>query len=152
MNRDRRTVIYVSLIFLSGLLVGGTLMNLAEHFVFHRHHAEEYDIRKVDKVVGDMDKRLHLTPEQQVAVKAILGNAVHDYDELQEQVAPEFEQVREQGRQRIRAILNPDQRAEFDRIVAKVDATYPPMARPATIPVPSSVDSREVRHISEPGH
>lgn len=139
MSADRRITFFVSLIFVSGLLVGGTLMNLAEHYWLHAHPREEYDIRQHRRIASEMRSRLHLTQAQQQQLDQILQQTVRDYQAVQNDVEPRYDQVRAEGRARLRAILNPAQRSAFDAIVARVDREYPRDQRPASIPTPCPV-------------
>lgn len=143
MSAGNRTTLFVSLIFVSGLLVGGTLMNVAEHFWLHAHPREEYDIRDHQRIAAEMRQRLNLSADQQRKVDQILQQTVRDYQAVQNEVEPRYDQVRAAGRARLRAILDPQQRTAFDAIVARVDREYPVDQRPASIPTPCpvSIDS-----------
>jgi len=134
---DRRPIIYVVLIFISGLLLGGTAMNSAEHYWLHAHPANEYDIRQHRIIAQKMSERLHLAQQQQDQVDAVLQQTVGEYQQLELRLAPQFDQVRQAERDRLRAILDPQQRRNFDQIVREVDAEYPLNERPAVLsPVP----------------
>ncbi|HXE30396.1 MAG TPA: hypothetical protein VN515_01205 [Terriglobales bacterium] len=137
MSSDRRTLVYVLLIFVSGALVGGTLMNMAEHYLLHAHPANEYDIRQHRLIAQQMSQRLHLDPMQQKQVDTVLQETLGQYQDLELHLAPQFDQLRQRDRDHLRAILNPRQRVEFDKIVAEVDEKYPLNERPAVLsPVP----------------
>ncbi len=137
MTPERRTVIYLGLIFISGLLLGGTLMNFAEHYWLHAHPASEYDISQHRLVAQQMSQRLHLSADQQTQVDNVLQQTLGEYQQLEHRLEPQFDQVRERERQSLRALLTPQQRLDFDRIVLKVDQEYPTNERPAVFaPVP----------------
>lgn len=137
MGTERRAAAYLGLIFVSGLLLGGTLMNLAEHYWLHAHAANEYDIRQHRIIASRMGERLHLTPQQEQQVDEVLQQTVGQYQQLEIKLRPQFDQVRQADRTQLRAILDPAQRQEFDRIVSEVDAEYPINERPAVLsPVP----------------
>lgn len=136
MNAERRTIYYVVVIFISGMLAGGTLMNLAEHYWLHAAQSREYDIRQHKLVAQEMKSRLDLTPEQQQRVDAILQQAVQNYLTLESQLAPQFDHVRQQGRADLRSVLTPGQRKTFDQIVKEVDAQYPVNERPLSMDAP----------------
>ncbi|MGH9519525.1 MAG: hypothetical protein ACRD2D_07735 [Terriglobales bacterium] len=137
MSPDRRTSVYVVLIFASGLLLGGTLMNVAEHYWLHAHAANEYDIRQHRLIAAQMNRRLHLSADQQQAVDGVLQQTIAQYQTLELQLAPQFDAVRQRDRRDLRDVLDPAQKIEFDRIVAEVDAKYPINERPAVLsPVP----------------
>ena len=145
MSPNRRTIYYIAVIFLSGALTGGTLMNLAEHYWLQGAPAREYDIRQHRLVAQEMRKRLHLTPQQQKQVDQILQQAVVNYRNLEERLAPQFDQVRAQGRSQLRSILNPDQKKQFDAIVKQVDARYPLNERPVALENPCFRPIRKAR-------
>jgi hypothetical protein len=132
-HTDRRTATFLGLIFISGLLLGGTLMNLAEHYWLHAHPASEYDIRQHRLIAAKMSQRLHLSAQQQDQVDAVLRQTVGQYQALEHRLAPQFDQVRQQDRDHLRAILDPQQRQDFDRLVQEVDAQYPINERPAIL-------------------
>jgi hypothetical protein len=136
MNAERRTIYYVAIIFISGMLAGGTLMNLAEHYWLHAAQSREYDIRQHKLVAQEMRHRLNLTPAQQQQVDRILQQAVGNYLNLERRLAPQYDQVRQQGRAELRSVLNPAQRRTFDDIVKEVDAQYPVNERPLSMDSP----------------
>ncbi|MGH9415064.1 MAG: hypothetical protein ACRD01_00395 [Terriglobales bacterium] len=150
MVADRRPAIYVALIFVSGLLLGATAMNLAEHYWLHAHAANEYDIRQHRLVAQRMKERLHLSDDQQKSVDTVLQQTVAQYQQLEQRLAPQFDQIRQQDRAQLRSLLTPVQRADFDKIVTEVDAEYPINERPAVLsPVPcerTSAISTSVGH------
>lgn len=136
MNAERRTIYYVAVIFISGMLAGGTLMNLAEHYWLHAAQSREYDIRQHKLVAQEMRHRLNLTPAQQQQVDRILQQAVGNYLNLERRLAPQYDQVRQQGRAELRSVLTPAQRKTFDDIVKEVDAQYPVNERPPSMDAP----------------
>lgn len=137
MSPDRRTSTYLVLIFVSGLCLGGMLMNIAEHYWLHAHPASEYDIRQHRLIAQRMAQRLNLTASQQDQVDGVLQQTLAQYQALEQRLQPLFDQVRSKDRADLRAILTPQQRNEFDHIVSQVDAEYPINERPAVLsPVP----------------
>lgn len=137
MSPDRRTSTYLVLIFVSGLLLGGMVMNVAEHYWLHAHPASEYDLRQHRLIAQRMAQRLHLTAAQKNQVDAVLQQTLGQYQVLEDRLRPQFDQVRTKDRDNLRSILTPQQRGEFDRIVDQVDAEYPINERPAVLsPVP----------------
>lgn len=131
-----RAGLYVTMIFLSGLLVGGILMNLAEHDWFHAQQRNEYDITDHAQVAAEMQRRLGLSGQQRQEVDRILVRTVRQYRTVERDVEPRFDAVRAQGRAQLRAVLTNPQRIAFDHIVRRVDAQYPMDERPASIPTP----------------
>ena len=133
MNPERRTLVYLALIFLSGLLLGATVMNYAEHNWLHGETANEYDISRHQLIARLMSQRLHLSAAQETQVNGILQQTLGQYQRLELRLAPQFDQVRQVNRNRLRAILTPAQRTKFNHIVGEVDARYPLNERPAVL-------------------
>lgn len=139
MTGERRAAVYVGLIFVSGLLLGGTLMNLAEHFWLHPRTDAEYDLRQHAKVAAQMAAQLNLSEQQTAAVDRVLQQVVLNYEQLEQQLAPQFDAIRQQGRDHVRALLTESQRHAYDQLVQRVDMHYPAGTMPAAVPDPCGV-------------
>ncbi len=135
-----RTTVYIALIFLSGALIGATLMNLAEHDWLHAESRTEIDIRHHREIAREMSKRLNLSQAQQQQVNRILQQTIQAYLQVESSVAPRYAYIRAQGRAHMRSILNPDQRRQFDQIVRSVDERYPQLEPSPEIPVDSAME------------
>lgn len=64
---------------------------------------------------------LNLTPDQQNQIQAIMNDARARYADLHQKLDPEYEQVRRQGRERIRQVLTPEQRPKFEDLLRQID-------------------------------
>lgn len=64
---------------------------------------------------------LNLTPDQQNQIQAILNDTRGKYAQLHEKLDPEYEQVRQQGRQHIRGVLTPEQLPKFEDLLRQMD-------------------------------
>ena len=64
---------------------------------------------------------LNLTADQQNQIQAILTDTRGKYAQLHEKLDPEYEQVRQQGRQHIRAVLTPEQLPKFEDLLRQMD-------------------------------
>lgn len=64
---------------------------------------------------------LNLTVDQQTQIQAILNDTRGKYAQLHEKLDPEYEQVRQQGRQRIRQVLTPQQLPKFEDLLRQMD-------------------------------
>jgi Spy/CpxP family protein refolding chaperone len=64
---------------------------------------------------------LNLTPNQQTQIQAIMNDTRAHYAALHEKLDPEYEQVRHQGRERIRQILTPEQVPKFEELLRQMD-------------------------------
>ncbi len=155
LHRNRRATTFIALIFVSGLLLGGTCMNLVEHYWMHQHPLSEYDIRQHRLIAAEMGRRLHLSNQQEAQVDQVLRYTIGSYHQLELRLAPQFDAVRQRDRDQLRAILNPSQRRHFDAIVRHVDAEYPINERPAVLsPVPceSAANAADTPKAQVPQH
>jgi len=66
-------------------------------------------------------KGLDLTPDQQKQVEAIFNETRARYAALHQRLDPEYEQVRQQGRDKIRQILTPEQRPKLEELLHRID-------------------------------
>jgi len=73
------------------------------------------------RMVGQLTQELSLTAEQQQQLDTILADIQVKYAELHKQIAPQTEQVRQEGRQRIRAILTPKQLPKYEEFLRRLD-------------------------------
>jgi Spy/CpxP family protein refolding chaperone len=71
----------------------------------------------VNRLTGD----LNLSPDQQKQLKVILADTQSRYDAIRQQTAPQFDEARDQGRERMRQILTPDQVPKLDDFFRRVD-------------------------------
>jgi Spy/CpxP family protein refolding chaperone len=68
-----------------------------------------------------LTNELKLSAEQQQQLGPILDETATSYEAIRERVRPEYDQVRQQSRDRIRAILTPEQKARFEELVRQMD-------------------------------
>jgi Spy/CpxP family protein refolding chaperone len=64
---------------------------------------------------------LNLTADQQNQIQTILNDMRSHYLALHEKLDPEYEQVRQQGRERIRQALTAEQRPKFEDLLRQID-------------------------------
>ena len=71
--------------------------------------------------MADLSKQLQLTPEQQKEVAGITDDVRNRWKALYTPLDAEREQMRLQGRQKIRAILTPEQQPKYDAYLQRLD-------------------------------
>ena len=120
MMGTRRAVVYLLLVFSLGLALGvvGTLWATRHGFAAER--GERSHSRK--SALEWLDSELKLSPEQHRQVEAILDETIQGYRGIRERTRPEYDVVRQQGREKIRAVLTEAQRARFEELVREKDA------------------------------
>jgi hypothetical protein len=113
----------VSVVFLLGLLLGGVGNHLWDERVQGQGQtAAQLNLKPTrDQRVNDLTQRLQLTPEQQKQVGAVFDDTVSKWKALYAPLDADHEQIRQQGRANIRAILTPDQQIKFDDFLRQLD-------------------------------
>jgi Spy/CpxP family protein refolding chaperone len=64
---------------------------------------------------------LSLSPDQEKQLESIFNDMRGNYEALHQKLDPEYEQVRHEGRERIRQILTPEQRPKFEDLLRQID-------------------------------
>jgi hypothetical protein len=72
-------------------------------------------------VVDSMTKDLGLNADQQKQLLAILEQTGSKYKSVHDQVAPQMEVIRKEGRDQIRALLSTEQRTKFEDKLRQMD-------------------------------
>lgn len=119
MMGNRRAFVYLLVVFLLGLALGslGTFWAWKSGQL-RAWWGSRYSTRSP---VEWLNRELNLTAEQQKQLEGILDETAAGYRDIRERVGPEYEQVRRAGREKIRAILTPEQRAKFEELVRAID-------------------------------
>jgi Spy/CpxP family protein refolding chaperone len=117
---NRKAILLVVLLFLLGIAVGSlgtyavTTRVLAARALPGLSH-------NPGQTMATFTRELALTPDQQNQIQAIFNDTRGKYAQLHERLDPEYEQVRQQGRQRIRQVLTPDQVPKFEELLRQLD-------------------------------
>ena len=111
----REAAVLVFVVFVLGLLVGGVGNHLWGERVWGRQEAApRQGPPSRAQIVNEFTHELGLTPDQQEKVGAII-------DEMKAQWAAQHETIRHQGRDRIRAVLTPEQLPKFEQFMQRID-------------------------------
>jgi hypothetical protein len=107
--------LYLLLVFISGAVVGGFAYRLYNNSVradSTPRTPEEWRRRYMD----EMRARLHLTGDQAARVEQILNETRERYRALHNRLKPQYEAIQDEQVQKIGAILNENQRAEYEKL------------------------------------
>jgi Spy/CpxP family protein refolding chaperone len=123
-----RAAIYLIVVFVLGALagIGG------ERYWCHRRLPPNPQAQR-QAFIARMQQRLDLTPQQTAQFAALVDETMQRFGALHKQMEPQFEQIRDQQREKIRAILNPQQQQKFDAWMSAFDKRrrlgppHPPM-------------------------
>ena len=119
MNFSRAAIAaYVGLIFASGAVLGfyGNRLYVASQASDKpqgRPNPEEFRKRLIDT----FRDRMHVTDEQVVKLNAIMDETRSRVEETRHQMKPAYQKIHEEQDQKIREVLTPEQRVEFDKIL-----------------------------------
>ena len=108
-------VMYIVLVFLSGVLVGGFGVNLYNaRSVSARRGGPPSPSEMRQKYLDEMTTRLKLRPDQIEQVKDILETTHTRFRAVREKWDPEVRLIQEQQSERIREVLDPAQKTEYE--------------------------------------
>ena len=112
----------LALVFALGLLLGGLAMNLY-HARGAANAAPGWGARRFDpaRYLDRLSSELSLRADQAEALRRILGETREEFGRLREEVGPKFRAIRERARDRIRAMLDPQQQERFAEINRRWD-------------------------------
>jgi len=110
-----KSVLGVVAVFLLGAVTGAMAI---QHF--HSRIAEDVLSGKGDAAaelaVRRLTRSLDLDPAQEARARAIIRQTHREIVEIRKPIMAEIESAVERSRERVRAILRPDQQREFDRL------------------------------------
>lgn len=117
----RRAYLYFALTFVLGLIVGAAGL-LA--FAWHGHLWQ----RTIDKahILGHLGRELKLSDTQMQQLDPVVADWMKRQEELKKEVEPRFREAREEFRNRVRKILDPEQLAKFNEISRRRDERMKP--------------------------
>jgi Spy/CpxP family protein refolding chaperone len=118
----RKAAIWVAIVFLLGAAVGGMFgYGYARRSVSAASAPQPEPVRRARRV-EQMTRDFGLTTDQAKQLDAILmqwhaeAKAIHDQSDAQ------IDQLRQKGRDQIRAILTPEQKPKFEEFLKELDA------------------------------
>lgn len=118
---SRRAVALVLAVFLLGIALGALGTYLAGARVWGGQTENKGPRDKRARFVQRLNRELDLTPDQQKQLVTILDETREQYRALQQQIAPQTDKVRQQSREKIRAILTPEQIPKFEDFLRRMD-------------------------------
>ena len=125
---NRTALALIALVFVLGVAIGAVGHSVADRRVLGaRTQAQTQPPGFLQprpnppRAIAHLTTELNLTPDQQKQIGDILANMQHRYDVVHDQMNPEFEQIREQGRDQIRQALTPEQRPKFEDFLQRIN-------------------------------
>jgi|ERR1700678_726307 len=111
--------ILVIVVFFLGALLGGVSNHLWGESVWGKQMSFAHPTR--DQMVASLTQDLQLNAEQQQQLGAIIDDTKSQIHAIYAPVDAQREAVRQAGRNRIRAILTPEQKPKFEAFMQHLD-------------------------------
>jgi hypothetical protein len=116
---QRRARLVVVVVFMLGALAGGLSLNLYERLTASGKAPDT--VRPRDHAFDKLKKTLELSKDQQDSIRQIVDETFDKYGDIKKDVEPRIVPVRQAARDRIRAILSPDQLVKYEDMVREAD-------------------------------
>jgi hypothetical protein len=126
MNRFR-SILGIFSVFILGMLAGGLVMFLVFRAIVtapRRAYVEGGGEGVASLVARQFSRRLHTDAAQDTQIRQILRDTAQELEAVAGRVAPEVRETVEKAEVRVRAVLKPEQQAEFDRMMQRVRDTW----------------------------
>jgi hypothetical protein len=121
-STTRKAALWVGLVFLLGAALGGLGGYVFAHQKYTVTNAgPTTDAARRAQKVQELTRLANLTPEQSQQVDGIIADIQSQLKSIRKPLEPQFDEAREKGRQRIRAILNAEQKPKFEEFIRKLD-------------------------------
>jgi flagellar basal body-associated protein FliL len=122
-STTRKAALWVGLVFLLGLALGGLggyVFGHQKYTVTNASVPPSDAVRRAQKV-QELTSLATLTPEQSQQVDAVIADIQTQMKSIRKTLEPQFDEARQRGRERIRAILTEEQKPKFEEFIRKMD-------------------------------
>lgn len=113
----REAAVLAVVVFLLGALVGG----FATHVWTIHAASHQFSPHGRDQILHQMTRELDFTPEQLQVVTRIVDDTHSQIRALYSPLDAQRDQIRQKTRERIRAVLTPEQRPKFEDFLRRLD-------------------------------
>ncbi|GAC1660914.1 MAG: hypothetical protein NVS9B4_12490 [Candidatus Acidiferrum sp.] len=118
----RKAALWVGVVFVLGVLLGGAGgYALGRHSHRWRFERSGNEAARHAQRVDQITRMLDLSPAQRQQMDEILTDFEGQMKAIRKQAQPQISQVRQKGRERIMAILTPEQKPKFEEFLKKLD-------------------------------
>jgi hypothetical protein len=118
LNRTKARLVIMA-IFVFGFVGGALSMNL---YTRATATTKPVDVATPRHYFFDsLNDKCKLTTDQQAQIHAICDDTFNKFHDIGKQVQPQMDQARQEGRDRIRAVLTKDQLPKFEELLVEMD-------------------------------
>jgi hypothetical protein len=121
MSATGKAALWVGVVFLLGAALGGMIGYSYEHHLVSAANTPLPEPARRAQRVEELTRVLGLTSAQSQQVDAILLERHTEVKTIHDQTDTQIEQVRQKGRDQIRAILTPEQKPKFEDFLRELD-------------------------------
>ena len=121
MSATWKAALWVGVVFLLGAALGGVLGYSYEHHLVSAASTPLPEPARRAQRIEELTRLLSLTNAQSQQVDAILLERHTEVKTLHDQTDAQIDQVRQKGRDQIRAILTPEQKPKFEDFLKDLD-------------------------------
>ncbi len=121
---SRKALFLLLVVFVLGIALGAVGAYLAGGRAWGAKLEGHGSQDRRTRMLAQLTEALALTPDQQKQVDAILAEMQVKYAAIHEQISPQTAQLRQQGRERIRSLLIPEQQPKFDEFFRRWDEEH----------------------------
>ncbi|SRR6266849_7578274 len=121
LSATRKAAVWVGVVFLLGAALGGMVGYSYEHHLVSAASTPLPEPVRRAKRVEQLTQALSLTSAQSQQVDTILLQRHTEVKTIHDQTDAQIEQIRQKGREQIRAILTPEQMPKFEEFLKNLD-------------------------------
>ncbi len=120
-SASHKAALWVGVVFLLGAALGGMLGYIFAHRSYAAPPAQLSDQVRRQQKVEYLTRELKLTPSQAQQFDAIIAEIQAQFKAIRKQADPQLDEARQKGRERLRALLTPEQRPKFEEYLQRLD-------------------------------
>ncbi len=120
-STSRKAALWVGVVFLLGAALGGMLGYIFAHRSYAAPPAQVSDQLRRQQKVELLTRELKLTPAQAQQFDGIIAEIQAQFKAIRKQAEPQLDEARQKGRERLRAVLTPEQRPKFEEYLQRLD-------------------------------
>jgi Spy/CpxP family protein refolding chaperone len=120
-SATRKAALWVGAVFVLGAALGGVLGYVTAHHSTSAANQPSTEPERRARKVEQLTRELSLTPTQSQQLDAILKERHAEAKAIRDQADVQVEQIRQKGREQIRAILTPEQKPKFEEFLRHLD-------------------------------
>src|SRR5712692_2836436 len=121
MSVTRKAALWIGVVFLLGAALGGMIGYGFAHHTALAAPPKMTEAAKRAQKVQRLTQELDLSSEQQKELEVIIAGVQAQYKAIHQSADPQINEAREKGRERIRAILTPEQKPKFEEFLKRID-------------------------------